>query len=272
MVAFIANTPLQTAQTPVIKCIPEAASEQTTNLSKVPETVPATVAELTELATQIAQVDKMMADIAESAPEEGTEAKRWHDISVQALRMSRDSLSKKQAQCFEKLGTMIGLPPGLGPCLEEAKMPEPALEAPAWMGWSKAQVQACAEFVPTVQPVAENGSLRNDLELLRQKKPGCVVIVRKIKKLGFESQQVLEEHFSQYGSVSDILVAHSHVKPTPKRPNGRMRPAALGFVVMSSVEDVQRVLQAGSMQVVQDVNVEVDEFSAFDGVDVEAEK
>merc|ERR1719453_1525813 len=139
------------------------------------------------------------------------------------------------------------------------------------MGWSKADVEACPDFVP--QPalsgsmakseVLGNGSLREDLQLLRERHPERVIIVRKIKKLGFSSPQLLEKHFLQYGEVSEVLVAHSHVKATPKRPNGRVRPAALGFVVMDSKEGVQRAREAGSEQVVGCTTIQLGPFEAF---------
>merc|ERR1719161_3173488 len=113
---------------------------------------------------------------------------------------------------------------------------EPAPTSTTWKGWSKAEIAAVPEFVPECDISSKligSGSLRQDLELLRQRQPECVIIVRKIKKLGFESPQLLDKYFSQFGEVKELLVAHSHVKPTSKRPNGRVRPAALGFVVMA---------------------------------------
>merc|ERR550514_2002515 len=154
---------------------------------------------------------------------------------------------------------MIGqcsiLPPGL-------PAPElPKVEKPSWMGWSKETVEACPEFVP----LAGNGSLRHDLEMLRERNPERVIIVRKIKKLGFESPALLTEYFLQYGEVAEVLVAHSHVKPTPKRPNGRVRPAALGFVVMGSEEAAQSALQAGVVQAICGAAVELGPFESFEG-------
>merc|ERR1719482_2389120 len=125
---------------------------------------------------------------------------------------------------------------------------EPTPTATTWDGWSKAEIAAVPEFVPESDISSKligSGSLRQDLELLRQRQPECVIIVRKIKKLGFESPQILDQYFSQYGEVKELLVAHSHVKPTAKRPNGRVRPAALGFVVMADKEAVQRAFKAG---------------------------
>merc|ERR1719281_1407500 len=147
---------------------------------------------------------------------------------------------------------------------------KPALEsAPAsttWNGWGKADIEAVPEFVPPVHVAAKligSGSLRQDLELLRQRPPEHVIIVRKIKQLGFESPQLLEQYFSQYGEVKELLVAHSHVKPTAKRPNGRTRPAALGFVVMASAEAAQKVFLAGTDQMIGGFDIELAPFESF---------
>merc|ERR1740130_1857983 len=174
----------------------------------------------------------MLAQVTESVPEEES-AKRYHEISLQALQCSQKMMSEKQAQCLRDLCALICSPSKATE--EEAK---PVLEsAPAsttWNGWGKADIEAVPEFVPPgdiSSKLIGSGSLRQDLELLRQRQPENVIIVRKIKKLGFESPQMLDEHFSQYGEVKELLVAHSHVKPTAKRQNGRVRPAALGNVI-----------------------------------------
>jgi hypothetical protein len=64
--------------------------------------------------------------------------------------------------------------------------------------------------------------------------------------------------------VKELLVAHSHVKPTPKRPNGRVRPAALGFVVMGSAEATQKAFSFGTEQTISGVAIELAPFESFD--------
>merc|ERR1719453_2390027 len=143
-----------------------------------------------------------------------------------------------------------------------------------WKGWSKAEIDAVPEFVPesdVARKLIGSGSLRQDLELLRQRQPECVVIVRKIKKLGFESPQILDHYFSQYGEVKELLVAHSHVKPTAKRPNGRVRPAALGFVVMATEEGAKNAFMAGTEHLLHGVSIELAPFASFDSHYADAE-
>merc|ERR1719160_1821297 len=207
----------------------------------------------------------MLAQITESAPEEEG-AKRYHEISLQALQCSRKMLCEKQSKCLQDLGALIGSP---SKSTEEITKPtvESTPGSTTWKGWGKADIEAVPEFVPPVNIAAKligSGSLRQDLELLRQREPEHVIIVRKIKKLGFESPQLLDEHFSQYGEVKELLVAHSHVKPTSKRPNGRVRPAALGFVVMATAEAVQSALKAGANQMIYGHAIELASFESFD--------
>merc|ERR1719478_1188017 len=175
-------------------------------------------------------------------------------------------LSEKQSNCLKDLGALIGSP---SKAVEEEAKPvmESAPASTTWKGWEKADIEAVPEFVPPVDISSKligSGSLRQDLELLRQRQPEHVIIVRKIKKLGFESPQLLDEHFSQYGEVKELLVAHSHVKPTAKRPNGRVRPAALGFVVMANEEAAQNAFKAGAEQMIYSNVIELASFESFD--------
>jgi len=245
---------------------PTISSEPTPTSSKprTPATVASALLELTEVASQLAHVEMMLAQVTENAPEEDT-AKRYHEISLQALECSKKMLHEKQTKCLKDLGALIGSP---DEAAEEAK---PLLESDpsssTWTGWSKADISTIPEFVPPSDIASKligSGSLRQDLELLKQRQPECVIIVRKIKKLGFESPQILDDHFSQYGEVKELLVAHSHVKPTAKRPNGRVRPAALGFVVMAAPDAAQNAFKAGTDQMIAGVNIELAPFESFD--------
>merc|ERR1719301_463836 len=152
---------------------------------------------------------------------------------------------------------------------------EPVPASTTWNGWGKADIAAVPEFVPQEDLASKmigSGSLRQDLELLRQRQPEHVIIVRKIKQLGFDSPQMLDEYFGQYGEVKELLVAHSHVKPTAKRPNGRVRPAALGFIVMATEEGAKEAFEAGTDQMLGGVSIELAPFESFDAHYAEEEE
>merc|ERR1740123_689905 len=90
-------------------------------------------------------------------------------------------------------------------------------------------------------------TLRMQLRSLIHIDSDRVLIVRKINRLGFASQAVLLQHFSWYGVVERVLVAHSRVKSGCAPPGSlRMRPSGLGFVVMSNVEEAQAILAQGN--------------------------
>jgi len=234
---------------------PVTASEPTrTSAPKTPAALASSLLELQEVAKQLAHVEMMIAQVTESPPEEES-AKRYHEISVQALLCSKKMLSEKQACHLKDLGAYT------------KSLVESAPPSTTWKGWGKAECDAVPEFVPQgdfSSKLIGSGSLRQDLELLRQRQPEHVIIVRKIKKLGFESPQILDQHFSQFGEVKELLVAHSHVKPTAKRPSGRVRPAALGFVVMADEEAAKNAFKAGTDQMIGDVSIELASFESFD--------
>jgi len=104
-------------------------------------------------------------------------------------------------------------------------------------------------------------TLRIHLQSLLNTDPGRVLLVRKINRLGFSSPDVLREHYSWYGEVERVLVAHSRVKSCITQQQAyRLRPAGLGFIVMSRVEDARMILNAGVEQMVHGVLVRVQKF------------
>jgi hypothetical protein len=103
----------------------------------------------------------------------------------------------------------------------------------------------------------EGETLRDHLQELQDEDPALVIIVRKISKLGFQSPDLLRNYFEEYGEVGKILVAHSFVKPSNRRVKPRVRPAGLGFVVMTSRADADAVLCMGENQTIAGVPVQV---------------
>lgn len=94
-------------------------------------------------------------------------------------------------------------------------------------------------------------TLRTHLRDLQKVSSDRVVLVRKINRLGFESADVLKQHYSMYGTVDRVLVAHSHVKSQNRRCGSRLRPSGLGFVVMGSKQEAEAILEDGLDQLIQ---------------------
>lgn len=166
------------------------------------------------------------------------------------LRWSYDAQVEDQKEIHRK-GTFSPLADSLRP-EHLIKLP-PGLEYPG-------ALPATEKPIDKVN-TASSGSLRDDMESLKMHDPACVLVVKKIKKLGFESPQCLRNHFSQYGVVLDVMVALTH--SPQKSKSARVRPAAMGFVVMSDAGGVQSALQAGISQDVSGFGIELRSFSSF---------
>jgi len=115
-------------------------------------------------------------------------------------------------------------------------------------------------------------TLRTHLRELQKVELGRIVLIRKISKLGFDSARMLEAHYSRYGKVEKVLVAHSHVKPQHCGQGMRLRPSGLGFVVMSSTREVEGILAGGEHQMVHGVRVCVRRFERRGVKEVEDEE
>jgi hypothetical protein len=115
-------------------------------------------------------------------------------------------------------------------------------------------------------PPGEGLSLKEHLNEIQQLyDPGCVLAVRKINKLGFDSDKLLEAHFSYYGSVECVRISNSHVKVAyGSHQVEKVRPAAMGFVVMGPKAAADAILSAGPEQVVQGINIMVRSFTEQD--------
>eukprot|EP00930_Biecheleria_cincta_P025097 TRINITY_DN178_c0_g1_i1.p1 TRINITY_DN178_c0_g1~~TRINITY_DN178_c0_g1_i1.p1 ORF type:complete len:374 (+),score=74.67 TRINITY_DN178_c0_g1_i1:59-1180(+) len=104
-------------------------------------------------------------------------------------------------------------------------------------------------------------TLRTHLQALLKFEAGCILIVRKINRLGFDSARILKEHFSLCGKVLEVYVAHSRIKPiSGKQSQARWRPSGLGFVVMSCAEEVAAILKLGADQEIHGCAIRVFKF------------
>jgi len=104
-------------------------------------------------------------------------------------------------------------------------------------------------------------TLSTSLQLLVNEDPDCLFIVRRINKLGFKACRKLKQHFSSYGTVVRVLVAHSTVRQHgDPQCNTRRRPSSLGFVQMAATEAVKAILAKGSEQEVDGSVIRVQRF------------
>jgi len=223
--------------------------------------VGAILASLVRLATNVARVDEMLAQLEDSAPT-AAEALKWHEIAVRSLAWSRASLVEQQSVILRELGTLAqDPPPGIktesswdrSTTAGSDQNTEPEGETSADSAGESDSSDRPLALAPldvrrhwTPESAQEHvGSLSANIAELQKYGAGRCLLVRRIKPLGLEQPRRLAEHFGRWGTVTDVLVAHSYEKPTARRRHGRLRPASLGFVIMSSEGEASAVVGAG---------------------------
>jgi len=234
-------------------------------------TMPQYLTELIDLVTKIAKTDQLIADVEAQAPQDPA-AEKWHEVSKQALVFSREALNARQQEILEKLkSSTIAPAPASGVIIKPSSVQSTTKEpsTPTTLSTN------CPDPISTCQ-TSSNGkepglckvvqdlrdqygvrSMRKEIETLKQYPDRRVLIVRKIKALGFESTEVLKSHFGQFGAVSEVIVPHSFTKPGPQRKLGRIRPGVMGFVVMETSEGAEAAIGHGESQVIHSPKGEV---------------
>lgn len=104
-------------------------------------------------------------------------------------------------------------------------------------------------LVPRPEGVEEE-SLQTQLRDLSLIDNSRVLMVRKINRLGLNSDAPLKRHFSQFGEIERVMVAPTRSKGQLGQANTRVRPAPLGFLVMSKAEAANAALQHGAEHIV----------------------
>lgn len=123
---------------------------------------------------------------------------------------------------------------------------------------SRGPAQGTQKSEHTTQAV---GTLRSHLVQIQNDDASCIFVVRRINKLGFRSQEILWQHYSQYGEVAKVLVAHSSAKLSPElRSQSRARPGGLGIIVMRNAQSVKRILSPGEAQRIAGHEIHVQSF------------
>jgi len=101
---------------------------------------------------------------------------------------------------------------------------------------------------------SESMKLAGVLGILDTEDDSCILIVRRISKLGFAAQNALTAFFSGFGPVKRVLLL-----PSRGKGDTRNRPASMGFVVMASSNDCSKAVQSGHYKVL-DVDIQVQRF------------
>jgi len=113
------------------------------------------------------------------------------------------------------------------------------------------------------RPQRRKGAAKNiamHLRSLEDANPLCVFQVRNIGTLGFDSPELLRDHFEAYGEVESVLLANAHEKSPDISRRARIRPSGLAFIKMHTAEAVRRILKEGVQHVVAGKTIQVKEF------------
>lgn len=106
-------------------------------------------------------------------------------------------------------------------------------------------------------------TMKTIFDVISMEDPGSVIIVRRINKMGFASQDILQKFFSRSGAVKGVHMAHSRVATRGKKAGWRMRPASVGFVVMQSPITAARIITEGKERNVDGYQVILQPFFNF---------
>jgi len=260
--------------------------------------------DLLEAALNVARVDESIIDAKGSAPPlDHPDARKWHDVSLRALSWTRTALASQQDSSLRQMleqsknrSKASALTSGMEEILVQAttplqpdQLPLSADTAPFCPGppgvWIVPNLAAKESLTAQEEPpvlsaaaafaiadLSGIGSLREDLIRLREYNADRCLIVRRIKKLGLASADLLREYFGRFGVVSEVLVAHSFEKKSPKCRCDRVRPAALGFIIMETAGEAEAAISAGPSLEVDKVLINVKKFEAFEDTNSDHEE
>jgi len=219
--------------------------------------------DLVKVSTQLSQLEQVAAQ-TRGCEAVSSDAKKWQELTSVALDWSRKSLCEQQRGAIEKVAQLLKRSPGV---------PQGSVDAPTTTSTTTTVSQPPKTPCPpkpveaavqdrTAAPTAPTGfeegeTLRTHLESLAGEDPNRILIVRRINRLGFESPQLLEKFFGEFGTVCRVFVAHSRVKASAKRPVPRVRPAGLGFVLMERAEDAHEIANSGPQIMINNASIEV---------------
>jgi hypothetical protein len=113
------------------------------------------------------------------------------------------------------------------------------------------------------RPAWKVTSFKEIIQQLKHEDPGCILVVRGIQKLGFESGEKLVKFFGTDGALREVLISHKHVKA---KGSMRMRPASTGFIIMRHEQSVDQFLASGDELSILGACVKIQKFGSCNGI------
>ena len=87
----------------------------------------------------------------------------------------------------------------------------------------------------------------------------CILLLKKVNRLGFGSMEVLTRHYSHYGTVAEVLLSNAHERTGAGQ---RLRPSGMAWLRFESASSASLALSAGEQQVVEGAHIIVKAFAS----------
>lgn len=99
-----------------------------------------------------------------------------------------------------------------------------------------------------------------NLASLERQDPSCILILKKINRLGFAAAEVLARHYSRYGAVAEVLLSNAQERSGERSRQQRLRPSGMGWLRFESASSAALALSAGEEQWVEGAGILVRQF------------
>mmetsp|Transcript_1735 Transcript_1735/g.4442 ORF Transcript_1735/g.4442 Transcript_1735/m.4442 type:complete len:238 (-) Transcript_1735:48-761(-) len=185
--------------------------------------------------------------VAGSAPSKGqlrAESAQAFPGHIQEVKAHRVEADADATQSLHLLVRAYGLPDGQ-PSLQEADLT--TSEASSSQG-----VWTCRPTEPQTSRRQRHSKLQiaTSLRELQDEDPNCVLVVRRIGKLGFSSLDYVKEHFLRFGPVLKVLGSNQHERDPTDKASVRLRPSGIAFVLMQNASDAAKAFAQGEDQLI----------------------
>jgi hypothetical protein len=97
--------------------------------------------------------------------------------------------------------------------------------------------------------------IASHLNELEKEDPNKILILRRINRLGFNSGDILKQHYERYGPVSKVLLSNAHARQEGTPYPVRLRPSGIGYILFERAEDAACALAEGETHVVAGVEI-----------------
>jgi hypothetical protein len=103
--------------------------------------------------------------------------------------------------------------------------------------------------------------LATHLASLERQDHRCILILKKINRLGFGAADALKRHYCLYGAVAEVLLSTTQERDC-QATRQRLRPSSMGWLRFESASAAAAALSAGEEQIVEGSHIVVRAFAS----------